>query len=405
MSFNIALSGLNAAQADLDVTSNNIANANTTGFKQGRAEFSDVYAQAANNLSTSRIGSGVQLDAVRQNFGQGNITFTNNTLDLAISGSGFFTLSNSGALSYSRAGAFGPDNNGYVVNSQGQRLQVYPADANGVIDTGRLSDLQLSSSDHAPAATSTVTLGANLAASATAPSVTPFDPTNPSTYNNTASVTVYDSLGASHTANFYFVKSATPNTWTVQTTIDGNTVGTGSTLTYDSNGNLLTPASGTLTLPSYSLSSGASSLNLSLDLSKTTQYGDQFSVGSLQQDGYTTGRLAGLSVSASGVVQANYTNGQSTPLGQIALSNFANPQGLQQAGNTSWVESYASGPPIRGTGGSGSFGSLQSGALEASNVDLSKQLVNLITAQRNYQANAQSIQADSTVTQAILNIR
>lgn len=405
MSFNIALSGLNAASSDLDVTSNNIANANTTGFKQGRAEFGDVYAQAANSLSTSLIGSGVQLQDVRQSFGQGNVQFTSNTLDLAISGSGMFTLSNNGAMVYSRAGAFGPDQNGYVVNSSGQRLQVYPATSSGQIDTGRLTDLQLSSSDHAPAATGTVTVGANLAASATPPTLTTFDPTDPNTYNNTASVSVYDSLGASHTANFYFIKTSTPNTWSVQTTVDGNAVGTPQTVTYDSSGNLTSPANGKLTLPAYTLSSGASPLSMTLDLSKSTQYGDQFSVSSLQQDGYTTGRLAGLSVGSDGVIQANYTNGQSTPLGQIALSTFANPQGLQQAGNTSWTESYASGPAIRGTADSGSFGSLQSGALEASNVDVSAQLVNLITAQRNYQANAQSIQAESTVTQAILQIR
>ncbi|TAM09056.1 MAG: flagellar hook protein FlgE [Nevskiaceae bacterium] len=406
MSFNIALSGLNAASNDLDVTSNNIANANTTGFKSSRAEFGDVFAQAANNLSNSLIGSGVKLESVAQNFGQGNVNFTNNTLDLAISGSGFFTLSNNGSIEYSRAGAFGPDNQGFVVNSSGQRLQVYPASpVTGVIDTGRLSDLQLSTANNPPSATTTISAGVNLQASATPPTLTPFDPTDPNTYNSTSSLTVFDSLGASHTTNLFFTKTATPNEWTVQTRVDGADVGGPQILTYDGNGVLISPANGRVTLPAVTLANGATPLNMTLDLSGSTQFGDQYAVASLQQNGFATGRLSGLSVSSSGVVQANFTNGQSKPLGQVALSNFTNAQGLQQLGDTKWSESFSSGQPIRGAAGAGAFGNIQSGALEASNVDISKELVNLITAQRNYQANAQSIQAESTITQTILQVR
>lgn len=406
MAFNIGLSGLNAASNDLDVTSNNIANANTTGFKAGRAEFGDVFAQAANNLSNALIGSGVKLEAVRQNFGQGNVNFTNNTLDLAISGSGLFTLSDNGAIVYSRAGAFGPDNQGFVVNSAGQRLQVYPADpATGVVDTGRLSDLQLVMANNPPSSTTKITVGTNLPANATPPALSPFDPADPATYNSTASLTVFDSLGASHTANLFFTKTASPNEWTVQTLVDGAAVGSPQTLTYDNNGVLTSPASGRITLPAVTLTNGASALNMTLDLADSSQFGSQFSVASLQQNGFATGRLTGLSVSDTGVIQANFTNGQSKALGQVALSDFVNPQGLQQLGDTNWAETFASGPPIRGAAGAGSFGNIQSGALEASNADISKELVNLITAQRNYQANAQSIQAESTIMQTILQVR
>ncbi|HEU0196846.1 MAG TPA: flagellar hook protein FlgE [Nevskiaceae bacterium] len=404
--FNIALSGLNAASSTLQVTSNNIANANTTGFKSGEAMFGDVYAAASNDLSNSLIGSGVQLQEVRQDFGQGNVNFDSNTLDLAINGGGMFTLSNNGSLVYSRAGAFGPDANGYVVNSAGQRLQVYPATATGTIDTGHLSDLQLSDANSPPAATTSVQLGLNLPAGAAVPSdAATFNPTDPDSYNSTASTTVYDSLGDSHTVNLYFTQTSTPNQWTVNSTVDGTVVGAPQTITYSASGAITSPSGGKLTLPATALPSGAAPLGLTLDLSTSTQYGGSFAVNSLQQDGYATGLMSGLTISGTGIIQANYTNGQSRPLGQIALSNFTSPQGLQQLGNTSWAQTYASGPAITGTAQSGTFGSIQSGALEASNVDVSSQLVNLITAQRNYQANAKSIQTESTITQTLLGIQ
>jgi flagellar hook protein FlgE len=211
MSFRISLSGMNAATADLNVTSNNIANANTTGFKQSRAEFGDVFAASANGLARNAIGAGVKLAAIAQQFGQGNIDFTGRNLDLAISGQGFFTLSDGGATVYSRAGNFGADADGFVVNPAGQRLQVYQPNSTGTgFDTGRLGDLQLSTGDSPPRASSTVTVQSNLPADATAPTTTPFAPTDPNTYNRTTSLTVYDSLGAAHSQSMYFVKTANP---------------------------------------------------------------------------------------------------------------------------------------------------------------------------------------------------
>lgn len=404
MPFNISISGIDAASSDLDVASNNIANANTTGFKSGTAEFGDVFTQnEGGGVASTAIGSGVQLESVDQNFSQGNITSTGSALDLALNGAGFFTLSDNGSLVYTRAGAFTQDNSGYVVDSSGQRLQIFPAAANGSIDTGQLSDLRVPTGDSAPAATTQLTVGVNLPAGATAVT-TPFNPSDPTSYTDSTSTTVYDSLGQSHTAALYFIQSSTPNTWTVQTTIDGTAVGSPQTLTYSSNGTLTSPAGGTITLPAYTPTTGAAAMNVTLNLGNSTQYGGQFAVNSLQQNGYATGQPTGLQISNAGIVSATFTNGQSTTLGQVALSDFADPQALQQVSDTNWTVTPASGPAIEGVAGSGAFGSIQSGALEASNVDLSSQLVGLITAQRNYQANAQALQAESTVDQTLLQI-
>jgi flagellar hook protein FlgE len=406
MSFRISLSGMNAASADLNVTSNNIANVNTTGFKESRAEFGDVFATSAYGLSKNAIGAGVRLQAVAQQFGQGNIDFTGKNLDLAINGQGFFTLSDGGSLVYSRAGNFGADKDGYVVNPSGQRLQVYMPNAAGTgFDTGRLADLQLSIGDSAPQATSNVTVQSNLPANAAAPTVTPFDPADPDSYNRTTSLTVYDSLGAAHSQSLYFVKTANPNEWQVHTYIDGTAVGGAQTLQYSDTGVLTSPSPGQIALPAYTPATGAAAMNITLDLGASTQYGESFSLAALTQDGYTTGRLTGIEVTSDGVVQARYTNGVSTPLGQVAMTNFANPQGLQPLGDNGWAETSESGQPRRGQAGTSEFGAVQGGALESSNVDLTAQLVNMITAQRNFQANAQMIQTQDQVTQTVINIR
>jgi flagellar hook protein FlgE len=406
MSFRISLSGMNAASADLNVTSNNIANANTTGFKESRAEFGDVFPVSAYGLSRNAIGAGVRLTQVAQQFAQGNIDNTGKSLDLALSGTGFFTLSNNGATVYSRAGNFGADREGYVVNPAGQRLQVFAPNASGVgFDTGRMTDLQLSTNDSPPNATTSVDVITNLPANASAPTITPFDPNDPTTYNHTTSVTVYDSLGASHSQSLYYVKTANPNEWQVHSYIDGNAVGAAQTLQYSGTGDLLTPATGLVAMPAYDPGNGANPMAIELDLGDSTQYGDRFGVASLTQDGYSTGRLTGIEVSKEGIVSANYTNGVSTPLGQVALTNFANPQGLQPLGDNAWAESFESGQPRRGQAGTADFGVVQGGALEASNVDLTAQLVNMITAQRNFQANAQMISTQDQITQTVINIR
>jgi flagellar hook protein FlgE len=404
MPFRLALSGLNAASSDLTVTANNIANVSTTGFKGSRAEFVDLFAATQQGVSATAIGNGTRVANVSQQFSQGNIDFTDNSLDLAMSGNGFFVLNDNGALSYSRAGAFQVNNEGYVVNARQQRLQVYPPLANGGFNTGGLSDLSLNTGVSAPQATSNVDVLLNLPANATAPATTPFDPTDTTSFNNATSLTVYDSLGAAHTASMYFIKGAVANEWTTELYVDGTAVGS-SALEYSPTGALIDPVNGQIAFPSYTPATGAAPITMTFDVSQTSQFGQNFTVNSVTQDGYTTGRLIGIDIDASGVVQARFTNGRSNALGQIAVSNFANPQGLQQLGDTSWAETFASGQAIRGEAGNSGFGLVQAGALEASNVDITEQLVNMITAQRNFQANAQMISTADSITQTIINIR
>jgi len=405
MSFSLALSGLNAASTDLSATANNIANASTNGFKSSRTEFAELFAVSPQGTSNTQTGSGVRVASVSQQFQQGNLDVTGNSLDMAISGQGFYILSQGGALAYSRAGAFQIDNNGYVVNSQGQRLQAYPVNAAGGFNTGGLADLQLQTSVSPPAATVNADVLFNLPSSAAVPTVAPFDPTNINTYNEATSLTVYDSLGAAHTATTYFDKTATANQWNMRLYIDGTAVGPAQTLQYSTSGVLTAPAGGAVTFPAYTPTTGAAAINLTFDVSRSTQYGANFSVNSVTQDGYTTGRLIGIDFDSSGVVQSRFTNGRSIPLGQVALANFSNSQGLQQLDNTNWAETFSSGQALRGQGGNSGFGLLQSGSLESSNVDLTKQLVNMITAQRNFQANAQVISTTDQITQTIINIR
>tara|TARA_R110002049_G_scaffold54526_10_gene151752 strand:+ start:3925 stop:5142 length:1218 start_codon:yes stop_codon:yes gene_type:complete len=405
MPFTIALSGLNAASADLSVTANNVANVNTNGFKMSRAQFSEVFAVGTQSVSSSAAGSGVRLSEIAQQFTQGNIDFTDNALDLAIGGEGFFVLSDNGSRMYSRAGAFGVDNEGFVVNSQGARLQAYPYAGGGLFNTGTPNDLQLSTGANPPSATTRSTLGINLPADALPPTNPVFDSADPTSFNHTTSVTVYDSLGAAHTATVYFMKDAVENTWNTAVEIDGTAVAGAGQITFGSDGSLQAPVGGLMPLNAYDPGTGAADISMSLDFGTATQFGDNFGVNSLSQDGFTTGRLTGVSVDEEGVVFARYTNGQSSSLGKLAMANFANPQGLQQLGDTAWGESFQSGDALLGEAGTASFGSIQSGALEASNVDLTAQLVQMITAQRNFQANAQMISTADTVTQTVINIR
>ncbi len=411
MSFGIALSGINAAQSDLNVTANNVANSATNGFKQSRTEFAELFAVSPQGVSNQQAGAGVKISTIAQQFTQGNIEATNNSLDLAISGQGFFILSDAGAAVYSRAGAFQTDNAGYVVNAEGQRLQVYPVTSSGNFNTTALSDLRLVAGDSAPNPTGLASIVFNLPANATVPTVGTFDPANPNSYNKSTSMTVYDSLGAAHTASLYFVKQPAPatNAWDSYLYVDGNPVAaTPTTLQYTSSGTLnpTVGVGGKITYPAYTpAGTGAAAMNLTIDYSQTTQYGDTFSVTSVAQDGFTTGKLIGMNVDSSGVVQARFTNGRSLSLGPVAIANFANPQGLQSIGNTNWAETFTSGQALHGQAGNSGFGLIQSGSLEQSNVDITAQLVNMITAQRNFQANAQMISTENQITQTIINIR
>ncbi|MEJ2630752.1 MAG: flagellar hook protein FlgE [Acidihalobacter sp.] len=421
MAFGTALTGLNAASEALNVTGNNIANAGTTGFKRSRAEFGDIYSTAYGGMSNRSVGSGVQLQAVTQHFTQGSMNNTGNSLDLAVNGKGFFVFSDQGSQVYSRAGALQVDRDGYVVNSQGQRLQVYAPISNSgsspTFNQGNLTDVQLSTSAGTPQATSNVSALLDLSAQASDLGAGTINPSDATSYTYSTPATIYDSLGSPHTAIMYFRKDTTTpsttttagsSTWDVLTQVDGNTVTTGGAnqtqITFDDNGSLTSPANGQIAYDAYSPSTGASPLNLTLDLTGTSMFGDTNSVNSLTQNGYTSGRLSGIDVSGTGVISARYTNGQSQALGQVALADFANPQGLQPVGNTAWAQTFASGDVRLGAPGSGTFGQVQSGSLENSNVDLAKQLVNLITEQRDYQANAKVITTANTVTQTIIQM-
>lgn len=438
MPFRIALSGLDAASTDLQVTGHNIANAATTGFKESRAEFADIYATSIQDVSSTSAGRGVKVTRVAQQFGQGSLEFTANNLDLAINGEGFFVLQDAaGNTSFSRSGAFGTDRDGYVVNHANDRLQVFaPIDIEGTrFNTGATIDLVLPTLSGTPQATFNVDAALNLNASETVPLTTwpagttdntdpgynvLTDPTfesNVSTdmYNHATSTTVYDSLGNAHRATMYYLKTSTAGEWQTYTYVDGTlAAGDGangfSTLQFLPTGGLDTSigsvnAQGRMTLANWTPTNGANDISLTFDYANTTQYGADFSVNDLTQDGYTAGRLSGIDVDNSGVVFARFTNGQSSALGKVALAKFNNPQGLRQLGDTSWAQTFTSGDVQMGEPGTSSLGLIQSGALENSNVDIAEQLVNLITAQRNFQANAQVITTADTITQTIINIR
>lgn len=419
MSFRSALSGINAASQELRIIGNNVANASTTGFKQSRAEFADVYANAGAGAAATSIGAGVRLAAVTQQFSQGNIGFTDNKLDMAINGRGFFVLDNNGTRSYTRAGSFQVDRDGYMVNAGGKRLVVNNADPEGNI-TGAVGPLRLDTSNITPKATTRLDVGLNLDSSQKVPNTVPFDPQIASSFNHSTSLTVYDSLGGSHLATMYFVKNGQSNGWDVHTFVDGKNVKGGKappykedTLQFDGSGALsmingkpVPP--GEIKYDNFDVGNGAAPLKLSINLlgaTPSTQFGSQFNVSALTQNGFTSGRLSGMDIDDTGIIRARYSNGQTRTLGQVSMADFSNPQGLRQLGDTSWAESYASGSPLVGTPGSGSLGVLQAGALEGSNVDLTGQLVNMITAQRNFQANAQVIKTADTVTQTIINVR
>jgi flagellar hook protein FlgE len=389
----------------LDVTANNIANADTVGFKASRAEFADVYAAGAVDLNTAEAGEGVRLATTAQQFTQGNITTTSSNLDLAISGDGFFTLQDpSNGIVYSRNGQFSEDSNGNVVSSTGQALQVYPPLPNGGFNTGALSDLNLQTAQSAPLATTTGSVVLNFPAGSTAPTVTPFNPTNSLTYNQSTSTTVYDSLGNSYPATFYFSQTATPNVVAVNMTVNGTQVGGAQDLTFSNTGAVTLPAGGGLTFAGFTPPDGAQAMSMNFNFGQTTQYGGSFGVTSITQNGYATGQLSTVAIDGTGVVSAVYTNGRSTQLGQLAMANFPNAQGLKQLGNTNWASTFSSGTAVQGTAGSAGFGTIQSGALESSNVDLTTELVNMITAQRSFDANAQVITTANQESQTVIQI-
>ncbi|WP_243039277.1 flagellar hook protein FlgE [Dyella sedimenti] len=401
MALNTALSGINAAQSDLNVIANNIANANTTGFKGSRAEFADIYAVTGLNLNSTAVGSGVRLQDVAQQFSQGDIQTTDNSLDLAISGNGFFVVNNGSGVTYTRAGDFQKDPSGYITTPDGSRLQIYPPNGAGGFDTSTLTDFSWVTAQSNATATSQITMTSNLPANASVPA-NAFSTSDSTSYNAAAPVTVYDSQGGSHQATIYYVKTGT-NTWDANLYVDGQNAGT-QAMTFDSTGQLTTPTNGTLAFNTVNLSNGAAPLTLSLNVTDTTQYGTDYSAGTISQNGFEAGTLSNIDIDSKGVVTAYYSNNQNTQIGQVAIANFANVQGLRQIGDASWAASTDSGVAVMGTASVGQFGSIQSGALESSNTaDTTSQLVDMIQAQRDYQANAQVLSTDNTLASALFN--
>ena len=465
MSFNISLSGLSAMQKALDVTSNNIANVATTGFKASRAEFADVYTTSVMSNSRTTVGSGVQTAVISQQFAQGSIESTNNTLDLAISGEGFFVLNaeDSQENIYTRAGNFEIDENGNVITSSGYYLQVYDVNEDGTVKSMSLDstrNLVIPAKAGSPTQTSKITSNMNLNASNTVisssnpsskPEIYKFDPTDSSTYSASTSVVIYDSLGDAHSLSYYYVKTdayhkeggepeeieGSANAWNLYLFMDGKPLdvedgyptyytdpdsGTEygnkpikcAQLRFDANGNLEENGTYPERIKTVKLGDGeggAGILNNGADgtqqislYNTLTQYAASFSVTQLTQNGSTVGQLTGLDIDGSGLVRATYSNGTAVKIGMVAMATFTNNQGLSKVGDTCWKASLTSGEPIPARAGVGTTGTIKSSALESSNVDLSASLVQLIMAQRNYQANSKSLEASSNIMQTILNV-
>ncbi|MFJ3484433.1 flagellar hook protein FlgE [Pseudomonas sp. NPDC090202] len=441
MSFNIGLSGLYAANKSLDVTGNNIANVATVGFKASRAEFADQYSQSIRGTSGStNVGSGVRTAAVTQQFTQGSLTTgTGRDLDLAINGNGFFMLSNNGEKLYTRAGSFHTDKSGNIIDNNGNKLQGYGVDANGNVANGVLTDLKVDTSNMLPRATSSISITSNLDSSKEVVTGAAFDPADVSTYSTSFSTKIYDSQGNEHTLDQYFRKTGT-NSWTMYSLIDNRNISDPATdpvvpdstdLTFDSSGNLVTTppptstanvainADGTFNInnwvpaqkktvgstTTWAANGAAASANgMKLNMLATTQTNAASGASAKDQDGNATGEISAMNVDASGNLFATYTNGESRTIGQVALTSFGNVDGLAPAGGTMWRETYASGIPVTGAPQSGTLGYLTGSALEESNVDLTGELVNLIKAQSNYQANAKTISTENTILQTTIQM-
>ncbi|WP_213135261.1 flagellar hook protein FlgE [Citrobacter sp. FP75] len=406
MSYEIAATGLNAVNEQLDGISNNIANSGTVGYKSMTTQFSAMYA------GTQAMGVSVAGSAQSISSG-GSMVSTGNALDLAINDDGFFVMCDSaGNISYTRAGSFVTDKNGYIVNASGDYLQGYPVDDSGTLQTGTVTDIQIKTGNIPAQATDSMTFTANFDASddiisrtgdSTAdPAVpaVPFDPNNSDTYTDSYTTTVYDSLGNEHSVSQYFTKTA-DNTWEVQYTFDGEAQSgvPPTTLTFDQNTGKLTDPTTPQTITFTT--DEAAPISMTVDYSDCTQYGSDFSVTTNSATGYASATQNGVQVDDDGKVYATYSNGERMLQGQVVLATFPDENGLEAVSGTAWVQTGESGTPLIGTPGSGSCGTLSSGMLESSNVDITNELVNLMTAQRNYQANTKVISTSTQLDQAL----
>ncbi|MBV7598637.1 flagellar hook protein FlgE [Aeromonas encheleia] len=395
MSFSIGLSGLRAVNQELSVISNNVANASTAGFKSSRAEFAAIYGGGQ--------AGGVEMSNVSQNFDRnGDVMRTGRGLDLAISGNGFFVQKDSnGQVSYTRAGMFQRDANNYLTTANGTRLQGYTTNEAGELQSGVVGDVQVKAGSLPAKPSDSLEFVANLKADASVidQTVHPFDPTKSESFSYSQSSKVYDSLGVEHTVTQYFVKTG-DNAWQVNYAFNGTQTGSPVTMEFNTNGTLKIPT----TAPVLNLApAGAEPIALKADLARVSQYASDFNATRNQSNGYAAGDLTGVRVDADGGVYATFTNGQSLLQGQVVMASFTNPNGLLQANNTTWQQSFSSGQPVLGAPGTGTLGTLTAGAYEGSNVDLTGELVSLMTSQRNYQANAKTISSADKMTQVLFN--
>jgi flagellar hook protein FlgE len=415
MSFQQGLSGLNASSKALDVVGNNVANSSTVGYKASSGHFSDVYAASLSGSGASQVGIGTALSSVFQQFTQGNITTTNNTLDIAINGGGFFKVTRDDIVAYTRNGQFHTDNQGYIINDQNYQLMGYLATSTGQIVPSEPAAIKVDTSNIAPQATGAAlggdaTMVLNLDSSEDVPTVSPFNFNNPLSYTYSTSMTVYDTLGVDHNMTLYFAKTATTGVWNAYATLDGANPQSMGTLTFDTSGQLTTAMP--VSLPTtWAVTTGATTPlgsgqpNWNIDFTGTTSYSGESTVNSQTQGGYAQGSLSSLTIGADGIIEGNYSNGRNKVLAQIVLTTFPNSNGLLNIGNNLLQASSTSGEGLDGFPGAGSRGLLQSSAVEESNVDLTSELVNMITLQRNYQANAQSIKTQDQIMQTLVNLR
>jgi len=506
MSFQQGLSGLNGAAKSLDVIGNNIANSSTVGFKGSTTQFADVYASSLNGAGGMTPGIGVKVSAIAQQFTQGNIETTNNPLDIAINGSGFFRIEQAGVVQYSRNGQFSLDKSGNIVNAQGAKLTGYGLGPNGKIAAGAPVPLRIDTSDQPPKVTSKIDIELQLDSRSPQVIKKPFNVDDTDTYTKQSAMSVYDTLGNPHTLSTFYVKTEAGH-WDVYASMDGyensalkaagvtqtdptvtaaratwdkadaagkvdamkdyaikaatairNEAGKAvpppstdeleaissaanlaalvpgttpeqvnaamlkvlktspekvGTLVFNTNGGLDMTIGNTdsknaqfkLDLQVVPSTGAELKIPVTFDFAGTTQYGTTTSEGRLEQDGYKAGSLQRFSTGQDGTILGQYSNGQVKPLGQVILANFTNPNGLEPLGNNAWAESPNSGGALIGTAGTGGMGVLQSSATEASSVDLTAELVNMITAQRAYQANAQTIKTQDSVLQTLVNLR
>jgi len=419
MTFYTSLSGLQAAQTDMSTISNNLANVGTDGFKKSRSDFADVMASSFYTAPRQQIGMGTTLTQNVQQFGEGNLKTTGSALDLAISGDGFFAVqtgaSASGSIAYTRNGGFTVGQDHTIIDAQGSALLAYPVDASGNVTatgTDGLAKVTIPTTSGTPTATGKVTLDVNLASGATTPAST-FDRTNPATYNNSAITTIYDASGNAQTLTNYFVRDSAADAngstgWTMYSYAGDQQLKAGGAagvaVSFDATGAMTSPASAT-TFDAFTSPTTGLSQALSLDLAGSTQKASAFSVAARSQDGAAVGAFSGVSVDKAGVITATFSNGDSKALGKVAIANFTTPTGLRQLGNSYWGATGISGKASLGAPGDTGYGGLMSGTIEGSNVDITEELVDLIAAQRNFQANSKALDTQSQLIQTIFQIQ